>query len=64
MFENLKDKVGGLASNPSVQEAINKAKDFANSEEGKEKIKEAKDKAEDFVAEKTDGKGILGFGKK
>lgn len=35
MFENLKDKVGGLASNPSVQEAINKAKDFANSEEGK-----------------------------
>ena len=43
-----------LLNNPDVQEKINQAKDF---------LGDAKDKLEDFVEDKTDGKGIFGFGK-
>ncbi len=64
MLEDLKNKVGSLASDPKVKETIDKAKEYINSDEGKKKIEEMKEKAEDFVADKTSGKGILGFGKK
>lgn len=64
MLEDLKSKVGALADDPKVKATIDKAKEYINSEEGKKKIEEMKEKAEDFVADKTAGKGILGFGKK
>lgn len=62
--ENLMSKAGELASNPKVKEMKDKAEEFLKSEEGKKKLNDIKEKAEDFVSEKTDGKGILGFGKK
>ena len=53
-----------------MQEKINQAKDWLQSGEGKEYLEkgkqmlsDAKDKAEDFVADKTGGKGVFGFGK-
>ncbi len=51
-------------NNESVKDAINKAKEFANSEKGQETIETIKVKVEDFVEDKTNGKGIFGFGKK
>lgn len=39
-----------------------KGKDYL--EKGKEVLAQGKDKLEDFGSEKTDGKGVLGFGKK
>lgn len=59
MFE-LKDRT----NNETVKNAVNKAKDFVNTEQGKQTLHNAKEKVEDFVEEKTNGKGILGFGKK
>ena len=54
-----------------VAQGVAKGKDWIENGKGKEyldKGKEAlahgKDKLEDFVSEKTDGKGVLGFGKK
>lgn len=64
MLENLKDKADKLMHDQNVQNAVNKAKDFINSEKGKETIQQARDKAEDLIADKTHGKGIFGFGKK
>lgn len=64
MLDELKEKAAGLMGNENVQAAINKAKEFANSEKGQETIDNIKEKAEDFVEEKTNGKGIFGFGKK
>ncbi len=64
MLDELKEKAAGLMGNENVQAAINKAKEFANSEKGQETIENIKEKAEDFVEEKTNGKGIFGFGKK
>ena len=51
-------------NNESVKDAINKAKEFANSEKGQETIETIKVKVEDFVEDKTNGKGIFGFGKR
>lgn len=53
--QELTEKAKEAYNNPQVQEAISK---------GKEVLGQAKDKLEDFVEEKTDGKGIFGFGKK
>lgn len=64
MLDELKEKAAGLMGNENVQAAINKAKEFANSEKGQETIENIKEKAEDFVEEKTNGKGVFGFGKK
>ena len=64
MLDELKEKAAGLMGNENVQAAINKAKEFANSEKGQETIENITEKAEDFVEEKTNGKGIFGFGKK
>lgn len=64
MLDELKAKAAGLMDNENVQNAINKAKEFANSEKGQQTIENIKEKAEDFVEEKTGGKGIFGFGKK
>lgn len=71
MLDELKDKAQDFMNKPEVKEHIQKAKDFVNSEKGKEYVEkakdmaaDAKDKLEDFVEDKTDGKGILGFGKK
>lgn len=63
MLDELKDKANDLLNNDNVKQAVNKAKEFANSEKGKEVINNAKDKIEDFVEDKTNGKGIMGFGK-
>lgn len=52
--EELQGKAQELLNNPDVQEKINQAKDFLGG---------AKDKLEDFVEDKTDGKGFFGFGK-
>lgn len=62
MLENLKDKLESVAKDPKVQQTVAKAAGIT--EEGMEKLNDAKDKVEDFVSEKTGGKGILGFGKK
>ncbi len=64
MLDELKDKAAELLNNEGVKDAVEKAKEFVNSEKGKETIENLKEKAEDFIEEKTDGKGIFGFGKK
>ncbi|MEE1207561.1 MAG: hypothetical protein UHP27_05245 [Muribaculaceae bacterium] len=64
MFENIKDTISNLTDNEKVQETVEKAKAFINTDEGREKIEEIKDKVEDFVSDKTNGNGIFGFGKK
>lgn len=67
MLDELKNKAADLMNNESVKDAINKAKEFANSEKGQETIETIetiKVKVEDFVEDKTNGKGIFGFGKK
>ena len=60
--ENLKKKAAELGDKaqefihrPELQDAISKAKDL---------LEKGKDKLEDFVEDKTDGKGIFGFGEK
>lgn len=65
-----------FVNSPQVQsviekgkEAVEKGKEWINGPEGqkyiqkgKDAISDTKDKLEDFVEKKTDGKGILGFG--
>ncbi len=67
--ENLKkkaselgDKAQEFVNRPEVQDALAKGKDLL--EKGKDQLERGKDKLEDFVEEKTDGKGIFGFGEK
>lgn len=64
VLDDLKEKAAGLMSNENVKQAVEKAKEFAQSEKGQETLQNLKEKAEDFIEEKTDGKGIFGFGKK
>ncbi|MCM1006225.1 MAG: hypothetical protein NC402_08025 [Prevotella sp.] len=64
MFEDLQKKASDLLNSDKAKEAVNKAKDFINSDKGKQTLAHAKDKVEDFVEDKTHGKGIFGFGKK
>lgn len=64
MLDDIKGKADELLHNEKVQGAVEKAKEFINSDKGKEAINNAREKAEDFVEEKTGGKGIFGFGKK
>lgn len=59
MFE-----LDNIMNNDTVKNVVDKAKGFVNTEKGRETLHNAKEKIEDFVEEKTDGKGILGFGKK
>ena len=63
MLEDLQKKAQDFMNSPKVQDTVNKAKDFVNSEKGKQTLENAKDKVEDFVEDKTHGKGIFGFGK-
>lgn len=70
-IDELKGKAEELINNPDVQDKVNQAKEWVQSGKGKEYIEkgkdfldDAKDKLEDFVEDKTDGKGIFGFGKK
>ncbi len=63
LIDDLKNTADKAIHNPTVQNAVNKGKEFISTEKGKQTIEEAKDKAEEFVREKTKGKGILGFGK-
>lgn len=63
ILDEIKNTADKAVKNPHVQEAVGKAKDFINSEKGKQTIEKAKDKVEDFVHDKTNGKGIFGFGK-
>lgn len=67
-----KEKAEELKNNEKIQSAMAKAKERWNIEkdnlyvqkaEAKLRMDEAKGKAEDYIREKTDGKGILGFGK-
>ena len=74
----MKNKAEEMMNNPKVQDAVNKGKDLLNQgkdwiengegkeylEKGKDMLGNAKDKLEDFVEDKTDGKGIFGFGEK
>lgn len=64
MLDEIKDKAAEILNNEKIKEAVEKAKEFADSEKGKETIEDLKEKVEDFIEEKTDGKGIFGFGKK
>ena len=64
MFDELKDKAQDLMNSDAVKSTVEKAKDFVNSDKGRETINNVKDKVEDFVEDKTNGKGIFGFGKK
>lgn len=64
MLEDLQKKASDLLHSEKAQAAVSKAKDFINSDKGKKTITDAKDKLEDFVEDKTNGKGIFGFGKK
>ena len=64
MLEDLQKKASDLLNSEKGKQAIDKAKEFINSEKGKETLATAKDKIEDFVEDKTNGKGIFGFGKK
>lgn len=64
MFEDLQKKASEFMHSQQAKDAIGKAKDFISSEKGKQTISTAKEKVEDFVEEKTHGKGIFGFGKK
>ncbi len=64
MFEDLREKASDLINSEKGKEVVGKAKDFINSEKGKETLENVKEKVENFVEEKTDGKGIFGFGKK
>lgn len=68
----VKEKADEIKNNEKVQSAMAKAKERWNIEkdnlylqkaEAKLRMDEAKGKAEDYIREKTDGKGILGFGK-
>jgi hypothetical protein len=64
IFDDLAAKASQLANDPKVKEGLKKAQEYVNSEEGKKTLNDVKGKVEGFVSEKTDGKGILGFGKK
>lgn len=64
MLEDLQKKASDILNADKAKEALGKAKEFVNTEKGKETIAHAKDKLEDFVEDKTNGKGIFGFGKK
>lgn len=64
MLEDLQKKASDFMNNGKGKEMVDKAKEFISTDEGKKKISEAKDKLEDFVEDKTNGKGIFGFGKK
>ncbi len=68
--EELKGKAEEFLNSPDVQDKVNQAKDWIQNGQGKEYIEKGKDflgditdKIEDFVEDKTDGKGIFGFGK-
>lgn len=56
MLEELKGKAAELLNDEKVKGAVDKAKEFIESEKGKEVIENVKDKAEDFLKDK--------FGKK
>lgn len=63
-IDDLKNTADKAMNNPTVKNAVNKGKEFIESPKGKETLEKAKDKVEDFVQDKTNGKGIFGFGKK
>lgn len=63
-IDDLKTSATKAINNPTVKNAIDKSKEFIQSEKGQQTIKNAKDKVEYFVEDKTHGKGIFGFGKK
>lgn len=52
MLDELKNKAAELANDARVKEAVDKAKDFLNSEKGKETLESAKGKVEDFLKDK------------
>jgi len=60
--DKVQNKVGEFMNSPKVKEVNDKGAELI--EKGKDMLDVAKDKLEDFVEDKTDGKGILGFGKK
>ncbi|MBD5185211.1 MAG: hypothetical protein HDS92_01240 [Bacteroidales bacterium] len=52
MLDELKDKAASIMANEKVQDAVNKAKEFLDSDKGKEVIETAKEKIEGFVNDK------------
>lgn len=64
MLDDIKKKASDLLDTGKGKQALDKAKEIIDTEKGKETLAKAKDKLEDFVEDKTHGKGIFGFGKK
>ncbi|MDE5552873.1 MAG: hypothetical protein K2M03_03375 [Muribaculaceae bacterium] len=52
MLDELKDKAADLLNNENVKGAVDKAKEFINSEKGKEVIENVKEKASEFIKDK------------
>lgn len=50
MLDELKDKAGDLLKDEKVQAAVEKVKEFASTEKGKEVIEEVKDKVTDTAS--------------
>lgn len=49
MLDELKNKASEILENENVKDAVSKAKEFVNSEKGKEVIENVKEKAEGFL---------------
>lgn len=76
--QHLQSKARNLMDDPAVQELVDNGRQYVDRgkdwlengdgkkyvDKGKEMFGDAKGKLEDFVEDKTDGKGIFGFGKK
>lgn len=52
MLEQFKDRLGNITEKINVDEIIDKVKEVAESEEGRQKINEVKEKVTEFISEK------------
>lgn len=52
MLDDVMKKAEGLLDNENVKGVVDKAKEFINSEKGKEVIENVKEKAEGFIKDK------------
>lgn len=59
MLEELKNKAESLMKDENVKNAVDKAKEFLNSEKGKEVVETAKEKVENIVNGKESLKDIF-----
>lgn len=52
MLDEIKGKAADLLNDENIKGAVDKAKEFLDSEKGKEIIENVKEKAEDFLKDK------------